>query len=73
MFYFNTEPRLKWNKIVLAAKTITRLKQIYFIWDVIPCWNKIILKNFRPEQPPLVTHAKHFYFISDVFRGNIKK
>jgi len=22
VFYFNTEPRLKWNKIVLAAKTI---------------------------------------------------
>jgi len=22
MFYFNTEPRLKWNKIVLPAKTI---------------------------------------------------
>jgi len=21
MFYFNMEPRLKWNKIVLAAKT----------------------------------------------------
>jgi len=21
MFYFNMEPRMKWNKIVLAAKT----------------------------------------------------
>ena len=26
-----------------------------------PCQNKIILKNFRPEPPPLVTHAKIFF------------
>jgi len=59
VFYFNTEPRLKWNKIVLAAKK-------NFISDVVPCWNKIISKNFRPEPPPQVTHTKTFYFISDV-------
>jgi len=43
------EPRLIWNKIVLAAK------QFYFISYVVPCWNKIILKNFRPDPLPLVT------------------
>ena len=31
------EPRLKWNKIILAAK------RIVFHLDVVPCWNKIIL------------------------------
>jgi len=63
VFYFSTEPRMKWNKIILAAKTI-------FISDVAPCWNKIILKNFGPEPLPLVTHMlKHFYFISDEVPG----
>jgi len=31
LFYFNMEPRLKWNRIVLAAKTI------YLISDVVLC------------------------------------
>ena len=26
VFYFNMEPRLKWNKIVLAAKVVFRIK-----------------------------------------------
>ena len=56
VFYFNTEPRLKWNKIVLAAKTF------HFISDVVPFWNKIILKNFVPQPPPLLTYAKRFLF-----------
>ena len=47
MFYFNMEPRLKWNKIVLAAKIIlfhSKWNKIilaanimYFILDVVPC------------------------------------
>ena len=69
------EPRVRWNEIILAAKiillhfrrhvwnevTVLAAKQFYFISDVIPCWNKIILKNFRPE--PLPDHyAKTFLF-----------
>jgi len=45
---------------VLSAKTI------YFISLVVACWNKIILKNFRSEPPPLVTMLTQFYFISDM-------
>jgi len=30
MFYFNMKPRLKWNKIVLAAKIILAVKIILF-------------------------------------------
>jgi len=57
------EPRQKWSKILLAAKTfLFHLFSFYFM----PCWNKIILKNFAPEPPPLVTHAKNICFISDV-------
>ena len=29
---------------------------------VVPCQNKIILKNFRPEPPPSVDRPKIFYF-----------
>jgi len=29
---------------------------------VVPCQNKIILKNFRAEPPPLVDHPKIFLF-----------
>ena len=29
---------------------------------VVPCQNKIILKNFRPEPPPSVNHPKIILF-----------
>jgi len=48
---FNMELRLKWNKIVLAAK------QFYFISDVVPCKNKI-LKHFKT-----LKHLKFFKII----------
>ena len=43
-----------------------------FISDVAPCWNKIILKNLRPESLPLVTLLEQFYFISEWFLVKIK-
>ena len=32
---------------------------------VVPCQNKIILKNFRPEPPPSSTVLKSFYFSTE--------
>jgi len=60
VFYFNMEPRRKWNKIILAAKII------YFISDVVPRWNKIILSPNRHHRS---TSLKLFYFT----RGSIMK
>jgi len=31
---------------------------------VVPCENKIILKNFRPEPPPSVDRPKIFFYFS---------
>jgi len=30
MFYFNMEPRLKWNKIILAAKIILWVPSVHY-------------------------------------------
>ena len=47
------EPRQKWKKIILAGKII------YFISDVVPCWNKIISDPSRRRRS---TVLKLFYF-----------
>ena len=61
MFYFNREPRLKWNKIILAAKII-----LFHFIDVVPWWNKIISDLSRRRRS---TVLKLFYFT----RGSIRK
>jgi len=58
VFYFNTEPRLKWNKNVLASKTWFR-DEIY------------IFLNFILEPPPSVAH--HNFFIFHFRRGSMFK
>jgi len=57
---------LTWNHVWNEIKLFYRLKQFYLISAVVQCWSKIILKNFIPDPPSLVTHAKTFYFISHV-------
>ena len=43
VFYFNMEPRVNWNKIILEdfrpkpLALVAMLKQFYFISDVVPC------------------------------------
>jgi len=42
---------------------------------VVPFGNKIILKNFVPQPPPLLTYAKRFLFHSrrgSMLKENIK-
>ena len=68
------EPRMKWNKIILAAKIIlfhlrrgSMLKlnttilynNFCFISDVVPCWNKIISDPSRRRSSIVL---KLFYF-----------
>ena len=58
MLYFNTEPRLKWNKIVLATKKFLISFQTWFRVEII-----LIFFNLIPEPPPLVTHPKTWVWI----------
>jgi len=61
VFYFNMEPRLKWNKIVLAAKTILfRFRRGFMLK-----WN--YSTEFQ-TWAPAIGHPRQniLYFISDV-------
>jgi len=53
VFYFNTEPRLKWNKISLAAKIIL----FYFSSGSMLKWNTKIKKKYITMEPRLYVCA----------------